>query len=64
MAEQHPTFVLANQETAAAIVDAIVEASATWIEGYDEGNPGSTRLVRIHTPEGTMWVSPGRVYAP
>jgi hypothetical protein len=64
MAEQHPTFERANQDTASAIVDAVVKAAGAAITAYDEGNPGSSHLVRVHTTNGTIWINPGRVFVP
>lgn len=64
MAELHPTFDASNQATAERIVDRLVELSGTTIDHYDEGNPGSSREVRVHTPLGNIWVSPTRVWAP
>lgn len=64
MAELHPTFDRANRVTAEQIVDRVVAASDTSIVGYDEGNPGSSREVRVHTGRGRIWVSPTRVYVP
>ena len=64
MADLHPSFDSANQRTAEEIVDHLVAASKTTITGYDEGNPGSSHEVRVHTPLGRIWVSPTRVWAP
>lgn len=64
MADLHPTFDKPNQSTAEQIVDRIIEVSGTTIDQYDEGNPGSSREVRVHTPIGRIWVSPTRVYVP
>jgi hypothetical protein len=64
MAEQHPMFDRANQDTAAEIVRKVTTASKAEITGYDEGNPGSTHLLRVHTTSGTVWVNPTHVYVP
>lgn len=64
LADRHPTFEQANQAHASTVLDAVVEAAGATITGYDEGNPGSSHLVRVHTTAGTIWINPGRVFVP